>query len=58
MQGDGWNKLVVDMYSRWKGEKTEFEVLAARESFSQATRTRQKLPRNVLIGSPIFVAQA
>jgi hypothetical protein len=58
MQGDSWNELVVDMYSRWKGEKTEFEVLAARESFSQATRPGPKLPRSVLIGSPIFVAQA
>jgi hypothetical protein len=58
MQGDRWNKVVVDMYSRWKGQKAEFEVLAARESFSQATRPRPKLPSDVLIGSPIFVAEA
>ena len=42
----------------WKGKKMKFEILARRELLSSVSPPNVESPKNVLIGSPIFVAQA
>lgn len=42
----------------WRGRKMEFEILARRELLSPVSPPYVESPKNVLIGSPIFVAQA
>ena len=47
------------MYTDWnrKGKKMEFEVLARIELRSETSPPFVESPKNVLIGSPVFVAQ-
>ena len=50
---------VAGMYKNWKsrGEKMEFEVLARKELVSPVSAPYTESPMNVLIGSPVFIAQ-
>ncbi|MFI1363922.1 DUF7019 family protein [Streptomyces griseochromogenes] len=60
-QGDSWAIHVAGMYLNWQHSQRsnmEFEVLARREAYSRVTAPFLDSPKDVLIGSPIFVAQA
>lgn len=56
---DRWPIYLAGMYTNWqfwKGRKSVFEVLARQEGRSHVSGPPLESPRNVLIGSPIFVA--
>jgi hypothetical protein len=61
MPGDDmWAIHLAGMYSNWQGwqgRKMKFEVLARQEGLSQLSPPFVESSRDVLIGSPIFVAQ-
>jgi Family of unknown function (DUF7019) len=57
---EGWDVHVVGMYQNWRGmsgSKMEFEVLARQDGRSSVSAPYLESPKEVLIGSPIFVAQ-
>jgi hypothetical protein len=57
---DLWATPVALIHSNWqfqKGKKMVFEVLARREGMSRVSGPPLESPKDVLIGSPIFVAQ-
>jgi hypothetical protein len=54
-----WATHVAGIYHNWDGQhadKLDFEVLAAREGKSTVSQPFWESPRQVVIGSPIFVA--
>jgi hypothetical protein len=57
---EGWDLHVLGMYQNWRGiggSKMEFEVLARQDGRSSVSAPYLESPKEVLIGSPIFVAQ-
>ena len=57
---EDWAIHVAGIHRNWegrKGNKMEFEVLARQEGRSRVSAPFAESPRDVLIGSPIFVAQ-
>jgi hypothetical protein len=57
---EDWAIHVAGLYTNWQfnqGTKMEFEVLARQERRSRVSTPYLESPRDILIGSPIFVAQ-
>jgi hypothetical protein len=55
-----WAIYVANMYKNWQfweGRTMEFEVLARMEAHSRVWQPYVESTREVLIGSPVFVAQ-
>jgi hypothetical protein len=60
LDDDLWAKDVALMYynrEAWQGARIEFEVLARREKLTRISLPFLDKPRDVLVGSPVFVAQ-